>query len=196
MTILIRRLVTQLHRRMSSSLNASGLNPSQSKALKERSAHPHEAKIIQSIKEMYSCSPTDSTFDIYTENAVFHDPVGIAKGVTSIRAQFLGLAKIFSHADIPKFRILENPPHLPANTMLIDQDVAYFRDAKASSPTKTLNSLLTLKLNDSHLVTSHEEQWNHEKSSTSDDGFFGMLNEQRKKLTASLTDTIVGKPKI
>lgn len=55
-----------------------------------------------------------------------------------------------------------------------------------------MNSLLTLKLNDAYLVTSHDEQWNHEKSTTSDDGFFGMLNEQRKKLAASLTDAVVG----
>ncbi|KAG6919012.1 hypothetical protein DXG01_009722 [Tephrocybe rancida] len=198
---------------MSSAANATGLTPSESKALKERPIQPHEQRIVHAIKEvgrsvishistlfslrlqMYSCSPKEDTFKIYAGNAIFHDPVGIAKGPDSIRAQFLGLAKIFPRADIPKFRLLENPSNLPKNTILIDQDVSYFRNAKASSPTKTLNSLLTIKVNDAYLVTSHEEHWNHEKNSTSDDGFLGMINEQRKKLTASFTDTVVGKPK-
>ncbi|RDB29512.1 hypothetical protein Hypma_015872 [Hypsizygus marmoreus] len=184
---------THISRRMSSAVNASGLQPSESKSLKERSIQPHEESIIKGIKEMYSCSPTENTFKIYTEDATFHDPVGIAKGVESIRAQFFGLTKIFPRADILRFRVLENPPTVPKSTILIDQDVSYFRDAKSSSPTKTVNSLLALKVNDAHLVTSHDEQWDHQKSSTSSDGFFGMLNEQRKKITASLTDSVVGK---
>jgi hypothetical protein len=32
--------------------NASGLTPSQSKALKERNAEPHEEKIISAIKQV------------------------------------------------------------------------------------------------------------------------------------------------
>ncbi|KAF9469809.1 hypothetical protein BDZ94DRAFT_1243302 [Collybia nuda] len=178
-------------RAMSTSINASGLLPSESKNLKERSPQPHEEKIIKSIREMYTCSPEESTFEIYAQNAIFHDPIGIAKGISSIRAQFIGLAKVFEKADIPKFRLLETPPTVPSNTILIDQDVSYFQGANASSPTKTVNSLLTLKLDDSKLVTGHDEQWDHEKSTTSSEGFLGMLNEQRKMMTASLTDKVV-----
>ena len=35
-----------------------------------------------------------STFDMYTKDAQFHDPVGIANGVDSIRHQFIGLVKV------------------------------------------------------------------------------------------------------
>ncbi|KAF8921933.1 hypothetical protein CPB85DRAFT_1265180 [Mucidula mucida] len=180
---------------MSSNVNATGLTPSESKQLKERSAQSHEQPIIAALKEMYSCSPKDSTFGIYTKDAVFHDPVGIAKGSSSISAQFIGLAKLFPRAEVTKFRVLENPSSLPPPKMLIDQDVAYYRNASNSSPTKVVNSLLTLDLDSNHKVTFHTEEWDHEKSSTSDDGFFGMLNEYRKKLTASMTDTVVGDQK-
>lgn len=79
------------------------------------------------------------TYHIYAEDAVFHDPIGIASGVTSIRAQFNGLAKVsstlytlffylltsvnqlFPRADIPKFRVLENPPTVTQSTIHIDQ---------------------------------------------------------------------------
>ncbi|TRM66274.1 hypothetical protein BD626DRAFT_397610 [Schizophyllum amplum] len=173
--------------------NSAGLSPEESRALPERAAQPHEEKILTAIKEMYSCKPKETTFDIYVDKAVFHDPVGIAEGVASIRAQFVGLAKIFERADIPKFRVLENPSSVPKSTILVDQDVSYYRSAKADSPTKTMNSLLTIETDDSHRVTAHYENWNHERTSTSEDGFLGMLNEQRKRVTAALTDAVIGK---
>ncbi|KAJ8702152.1 hypothetical protein PTI98_000893 [Pleurotus ostreatus] len=75
-------------------INASGLKPFETKGLPERQAQPHESAIIQSIKEMYSCSPTETTFDVYANDSQFHDPIGIANGRDSIRAQFVGLAKV------------------------------------------------------------------------------------------------------
>lgn len=58
-----------------------------------------------------------------------------------------------------------------------------------------MNSLLTIKTNGEQLVTSHTEEWDHNRETSSDDGFFGMLNEQRKKATAGLTDMFVGTEK-
>ncbi|KAG1757246.1 hypothetical protein EDB19DRAFT_1656501 [Suillus lakei] len=178
---------------MSSIKNASGLTPSETKSLEERTPEPREQKVLVAIKEMYSCNPNDTTFNIYTEDAVFADPVGIATGPKSIRAQFIGLAKLFEKADIPKFRVLKNPPQAPLGTILVDQDVSYYRDAFSSSPTKTMNSLLTLELDNEGRLRRHTEEWDHEKSSTSQDGFLGMINEHRKKLSASATDAIFGK---
>uniref|UniRef100_A0A0W0F1P6 Uncharacterized protein n=1 Tax=Moniliophthora roreri TaxID=221103 RepID=A0A0W0F1P6_MONRR len=195
----------------STKLNAAGLEPSQSKALQERELHPHEKPIAQAIKEMYTCSPTETTFSVYEPQGVFQDPIGIATGVGSIRAQFIALTSLFPRADVTKFRVLTNPPSVAATTLLIDQDVAYFRDPKADKPTKacpaavfvrslnsyfshcqTVNSLLTLKLSEGHKILHHTEEWDHSKSTTSEDGCFGMLNEHRKKITASLTDKIYG----
>ncbi|TFK77435.1 hypothetical protein BDN72DRAFT_784596 [Pluteus cervinus] len=173
-----------------STLNATGLQASQSKALKEREPKPVEQKAIQALKEMYSCKPTQTTFDIYTRDAIFHDPVGIADGAQSIKAQFIALAKIFDRADVARFRVLENPQRLSANTLLVDQDVSYYRSSSTTSPTKTMNSLLTVKLDDAGQIRSHVEEWNHEKTSSSEDGFLGMLNEQRKKATAALTEML------
>ncbi|GBE77561.1 hypothetical protein BKA93DRAFT_817315 [Sparassis latifolia] len=175
----------------SEALNASGLTAEETKSLKERTAQSHEEKIIQSIKELYTCKPSERTYEIYTSDAVFHDPIGIAEGIQSIRAQFNGLVKLFPRADIPSFRILENPPSLSKSTVLIDQDVAYYRDPNAKSPTKVVNSLLTLQTNDEHKVTRHTEEWDHKRETTRDDGFLGMLNEQRKKITASVTGMFI-----
>ncbi|KZT08685.1 uncharacterized protein LAESUDRAFT_49843 [Laetiporus sulphureus 93-53] len=170
--------------------NASGLTPNETNSLKERSAQPHEEKIVQGIKELYSCKPSEETYKIYSNDAVFHDPIGIAEGIKAIRAQFNGLVKIFPRADVTKFRILENPSSVPKSTILIDQDVAYYRDP-SGSPTKTVNSLLTLQTNDAHQITRHTEEWDHKRETTRDDGFLGLLNEQRKKITASVTGMFI-----
>ncbi|KAH9858316.1 hypothetical protein C2E23DRAFT_865211 [Lenzites betulinus] len=172
-------------------LNASGLSATETKNLKERKPEAHEEKILQSIKALYSCKPTNEAYEIYTPEAVFHDPVGIAEGVGAVREQFNGLAKLFPRADIPSFRLLENPPSVPKSKILIDQDVSYYRDPKASSPTKTVNSLLTLETNAQHKVTRHTEEWGHLRETTGEDGFLGMLNENRKKFTANFTGLFI-----
>lgn len=170
--------------------NASGLTPNETKSLKERIPEHHEEKIIQGIKELYTCKPSEETYKIYTSDATFHDPVGIAEGIKAIRAQFNGLVKVFPRADLEQFRLLENPPSVPKGTILIDQDVSYYRDP-SGSPTKTVNSLLTLQTNDAHQVTRHTEEWDHKRETTRDDGFLGYLNEQRKKITAGVTGMFV-----
>ncbi|RPD65084.1 hypothetical protein L227DRAFT_571523 [Lentinus tigrinus ALCF2SS1-6] len=171
--------------------NASGLTAQETKSLRERKPEPHEEKILQGIKELYTSKPTDRTYEIYAPEAVFHDPIGIAEGIKSIRAQFNGLAKLFPRADIPSFRLLENPPSVPKSKILIDQDVAYYRDPKGE-PTKIVNSLLTLETNDKHQIVRHTEEWDHRRETDREDGFFGMLNEQRKKFTAGFTGLFVG----
>ena len=56
---------------------------------------------------------------------------------------------------------------------------------------QTVNSLLTIQTNEARLITRHTEEWDHKHESTGEDGFLGMLNEQRKKLTASITGMFV-----
>ncbi|PAV22602.1 hypothetical protein PNOK_0255900 [Pyrrhoderma noxium] len=184
-----------LRRAMSrvSSPNTSGLPPQESKKLPERQAEPSEQKIISALKELYSCRPRESTYEVYNKDAVFQDPVGIATGADSIASQFNALVKVvvlFPRADIEKFRILKNPDGLPPGTILVDQDIAYYRDPNASSPTKTLNSLLTVFTDDKHMITRHVEEWDHLKDSSKEDGFFGTLNDHRKKITASLVNKL------
>jgi len=175
---------------MSSSTNASGLCPEESRNLQARQPKPDEEGVVKAIRALYSCKPAESTYSIYASNAIFHDPIGIAKGLPSIRAQFNGLAKLFHHADIPKLEVLKNPDS--GNTILINQDVAYFLKADAKEPTKVVNSLLTLQRDSQGKVTSHTEEWDHKPEQTSQDGFFGMISEMRKKATAAATAAFVG----
>lgn len=174
-----------------SKANASGLTPEQSKQLPTRQVRDNEHQIIKSIRELYSSAPTTSTYEVYAADAVFHDPVGIAKGLHSIRAQFNALPSLFPRAVITKFNLLETPKEVPENTIVIDQVVDYYRKQQDDKPFKSLNSLLTIRreAEPSGLIKSHTEEWNHmAETDSSNSGFFGQLNEMRKKAMARLTE--------
>jgi hypothetical protein len=104
-------------------LNASGLTPDQTRALPERSVDPDgpEARIIRSLRELYSCKAqkvrlgrphlrpvseqvSQRSYEIYTHDAVFHDPIGIARGIDSIHAQFDALPKVRTTRDCSHIR--------------------------------------------------------------------------------------------
>lgn len=58
---------------------------------------------------------------------------------------------------------------------------------------QTVNSLLTIETNSAHQVVRHTEEWDHKRETTKEDGFFGMLNEYRKKFTANTTGAFLSK---
>ncbi|CAO1625725.1 unnamed protein product [Parajaminaea phylloscopi] len=193
----LRLFATSIAFRMPSSdpskTNGSGLTPEQSKQLPTRAAREDEHQIIQGLRDLYSSAPTTSSYDMYTQNAVFHDPVSIAQGVKSIKAQFNALPALFPRAVITKFDLLETPKTLPEKTILIDQVVDYYRKQQDPEPFKSLNSLLTIKreAGGAGLVTDHIEEWDHKaETDESNSGFFGQLNEMRKKTLAKLTEAM------
>ena len=65
------------------------------------------------------------------------------------------------------------------------------RDLSHMLQPQTVNSLLTLETNNSHQITRHTEEWDHQRETDSSNGVFGILNEQRKKMTARLTSALV-----
>ena len=64
---------------------------------------------------------------------------------------------------------------------------SFLSDYLKASPTKTINSLLTLERNQDGLITCHTEEWNHDRETDSSDGFMGKLNEIRKIAAAKVS---------
>ena len=54
---------TSTAKSMSKALNSAGLAPEDSRKLPERAPQPHEEKILQAIREMYSCNPKEVSGD-------------------------------------------------------------------------------------------------------------------------------------
>lgn len=178
---------------LSDNLNATGLSPKESRNLEVRSEREDEKIIVRCLKELYSCKPTEASYEMYAENATFHDPVTIATPLQTIKSQFNGMPKMFSSSTIDKFEVLESPASLPSppgpdQFTIINQDVSYYRDGKKL---KTLNSLLTLERDPKGKVIKHTEEWSHEKVTDQSDGFFGQLNEWRKKFAGEVIGKLV-----
>lgn len=63
-----------------------------------RAPSANEKRLIDDILLLYQLKPSEQVYSHYTEDAVFHDPVSIAKGIKSIKSQFNGMPMIFAKA--------------------------------------------------------------------------------------------------
>lgn len=62
---------------------------------------------------------------------------------------------------------------------------------KEKGAEKTVNSKVTFTFNNQGLIEEHDEEWDHESNKTGNDGFFGRVQEARKKLDAKLVEKTV-----
>lgn len=46
-----------------------------------------DQRILESVNELYRSQPTEHSYSVYDDNAIFHDPVGLAEGIGRIREQ-------------------------------------------------------------------------------------------------------------
>lgn len=108
----------------------------------------------------------DKSYSHYRQDAVFHDPVSIATGLESIKSQFNGMPKIFSRSDTQKCELLDpaKATEQSANAsthrgeggnIVLDLTQHYVFKGD-STPEKTLNSKVTLKLDNQGMIQHHE----------------------------------------
>lgn len=73
--------------------------PEESKNTPTKQPSQQEQKLIDDILQLYCLNPSHEVYSHYAEDAVFHDPVSIAKGKESIMSQFNGMPKIFARSE-------------------------------------------------------------------------------------------------
>lgn len=157
-------------------------NPSN---LPTRQPSAKEQQIIKDVLSLYQLNPTPTSYSHYREDAVFHDPVSIAKGLDSIKSQFNGMPKLFSRSDTQQCDVLDDPKNAHNLVLNLTQHYVFKGD---KTPEKTVNSKITLVLDESGMIKHHEEEWDHEKNKTGSDGFMGKMQELRKKADAKLVN--------
>ena len=59
---------------------------------------------------------------------------------------------------------------------------------KSKGAQKTVNSKVTLHLDQDRLITKHDEEWDHKENLEGDNGFMGKLMAPRKKTNAKLVE--------
>lgn len=59
---------------------------------------------------------------------------------------------------------------------------------KKEGTEKTVNSKITLNMNQQGLIEEHHEEWDHEPNKDAEDGFMGKIQEFRKKMDAKMVE--------
>jgi len=160
--------------------------------LSTKQPSPQEDKLINSILKLYQLRPDDEAYSHYAENAIFHDPVSIARGKESIMSQFNGMPKVFARSETKEVGLLSSSTTSNLEFNLTQHYV--FKSAiplKSEGAESTVNSKLTFKLNGEGLIEEHHEEWNHQGNKDSNDGFWGKMQQKRKEFDAKLVEKSV-----
>ncbi|KAK6909848.1 hypothetical protein I204_04763 [Kwoniella mangroviensis CBS 8886] len=149
---------------------------------KERQPSAEEQALVDDVLQLYQLNPISSAYARYDTNAQFHDPIGLAKGLDSIKAQFNGMPKIFSSSETKGLKFLDNPEVKSPSVQISLSQLYKMKPAGE----KLVDSLVTFHVDpSSNLILRHDEEWDAKPNTTGEDGFFGKINELRKKFTAS-----------
>ncbi|KAK5125998.1 hypothetical protein LTR85_011353 [Meristemomyces frigidus] len=170
----------------------SGTTESSAGTHSTRQPSGQEQKLIDDILLLYQAKPTHESYSHYAEDAVFHDPVSLARGKESIMSQFNGMPKIFAESTTEHYALLSDstPQEIKLN---LTQNYVFKSPIpfKSKGTEKPVNSKITLRLNESGKIVEHIEEWDHEGNKTADDGFAGKLQEGRKKFGAKVVEKSV-----
>ncbi|WWD03214.1 hypothetical protein V865_001265 [Kwoniella europaea PYCC6329] len=163
-------------------IRMSSTEPTPTFGFKERQPSAEEQALVDDVLQLYQLNPISSAYARYDTNAQFHDPIGLAKGLEAIKAQFNGMPKIFSSSETKGLKFLDNPEVKPPSVQISLSQLYKMKPAGE----KLVNSLVTFHVDpSSNLILRHDEEWDAKPNTTGEDGFFGKINELRKKFTAS-----------
>lgn len=149
-----------------------------------REPSEEEKAIVNDVLKLYQLHPDSAAYSRYAPDATFHDPIGLAEGLEAVKAQFNGMPKVFSKSITEDVKYLDNPEVKPPSFQIA---LAQNYTMKMGGAQKLVNSKLTFHIDpSSKLIKTHDEEWDGKPNTTGEDGFFGQLNEWRKKATASM----------
>ena len=112
--------------------------------MKTRPPTAPEQGLINDILQLYQLHPSEKAYAHYRPDATFHDPVSIAQGLESIKAQFNGMPKLFSSSTTQSCNVIDSEGETAPSSLALDLTQHYV--FKAGGAEKTLNSKVTLTL--------------------------------------------------
>ncbi|CAD6587655.1 MAG: hypothetical protein ASARMPREDX12_002960 [Alectoria sarmentosa] len=157
-----------------------------------RTPSASEQTLIDDVLKLYQLQPSEQAYSHYSEDATFHDPVSIAKGLDSIKSQFNGMPKLFAESVTETCDMLASstPSRIEIN---LTQKYVFKSPIpfKAKGAEKPVNSKVTFHLDGEGLIVKHDEEWDHETNKQGDEGFMGKVQAFRKKADAKLVEKTV-----
>ncbi|KAL8800639.1 MAG: hypothetical protein Q9182_005052 [Xanthomendoza sp. 2 TL-2023] len=161
-----------------------------------RQPSPAEKTLIDDILLLYQLHPSEKSYSHYRPDAIFHDPVSIAEGLDSIKSQFNGMPKLFASSVTENCDVLaEEDSSQQGNKIALNLTQRYMVKSvvpgKGEGSGKTVNSKVTLWVDQDGLIERHDEEWDHEGNRSGGDGFWGRVQEMRKKVDAKVVEMAV-----
>ncbi|KAJ6455624.1 hypothetical protein C8R47DRAFT_1165964 [Mycena vitilis] len=141
-------------------------------------------RVLADIRELYELRPTPELFArSWQKDAVFEDPLVEAHGFREYAAQWYAMPKVFSKTETVSCRVISATPSPIATRIVFSQTQRYqnrFMD-------KTIESLVTVDLDDTDKITRMVEQWDGKDLPGSILGFL-------RRLSGKITPLVVRVP--
>ncbi|MDI1485832.1 MAG: hypothetical protein OHK93_004021 [Ramalina farinacea] len=111
--------------------------------------------IIDSISRLYSGSCSEDDMRVYAKEAIYDDPWSYCDSRYKIAGQWYGIPAAFASSKTISTEVVSNEPKLLVFKMQREYTprIVHF--------TKSVNSLVSLTLDDQEKVKYHKEMWNH-----------------------------------
>ncbi|KAJ7670849.1 hypothetical protein DFH06DRAFT_1179027, partial [Mycena polygramma] len=135
------------------------ISPS-SRPLHPFASHPElkagHNRVLPDIRELYELRPTPHIFArSWHKDAVFEDPLVKAHGFREYAAQWYAMPKLFSNSETVSWRVISATPSPIATRIVFSQTQRY----QNRLMDKTIESVVTVDLDDADKITRLVEQW-------------------------------------
>ncbi|KAI1613017.1 hypothetical protein EDD37DRAFT_648537 [Exophiala viscosa] len=147
------------------------------------SISPEHKKIVDTITRLYCGSASEDDMQVYAAKAIYDDPLSYCDTRYKIAGQWYGLPKIFASLRTIKTEVVKDTP---------EEIVFKLRQEytpRVTHTSKTVDSLVSLGLDEEGKVRYHKDMWN--EKDYSHEGFGKLI----KKLNGDYLTTITQPPK-
>jgi hypothetical protein len=111
--------------------------------------------IVGSVLDLFAGKPSLQKLALWRDDATFNDPLTSAKGREQYSAQWYGLQQAFSEIDRLNHQVKDS-----GNPILMDLRTKYV--IKGINKEQTIQSLVSIHLDDQGKISKVEDKWNGE----------------------------------
>ncbi|KAK9762084.1 hypothetical protein K7432_012511 [Basidiobolus ranarum] len=146
-------------------------------------------ELLDTLFKIYGKQPTEENFRIYSEDAVFEDPFGQARGIDAVKSQFIGLDKLFPASVTEDYKIIANEPELISLNL---RQVYTLPLVQYSLP---VDSIVNLYLTPEGKIKRHEDLLFKLNLKYKTDGIIGYAWEVWRVVFAKFIATVIPPPR-
>ncbi|KAK4046345.1 hypothetical protein OIV83_006126 [Microbotryomycetes sp. JL201] len=113
------------------------------------------AQLVQHVMDLFSSRPSlESLKKWWSPNAVFEDPIAIAKGFDQIAHQWFGMPKAFPESKTLAWKVTKN------EESVIEYEQRQLYTIAGIKTTKEMASLVHIEVGPDNKITRLEDRWN------------------------------------